>query len=248
MTVSAIPHRRQIGRPASLLLPSRIGVNVLRARERVDSKMSLKSPRVVLPSTDFAPHAQSGTRNAPGDASADIRNRREGRCPECGGGLIRVRRRLVDRLQGAFIPVKRFRCPGMRCGYVGNRTTAVVTRHQAWFALICFLAATIAGAPTIVAALYSTPGERVGQESPDPAIHLEEYSADVLPPDLATASGLSPFGLAASAYEIESSLADPQSSARPSNIADPPRAWVLGDPPSAIGKPAPRLFPQPQLP
>jgi hypothetical protein len=42
------------------------------------------------------------------------------RCHECGDILIRVPRRLVDRLLSAFAPVRRFRCSNLLCLWEGN--------------------------------------------------------------------------------------------------------------------------------
>ena len=42
-------------------------------------------------------------------------------CPSCGGGgLVRVHRRIVDRLLGAFVSIRRVRCSNFLCGYEGN--------------------------------------------------------------------------------------------------------------------------------
>lgn len=41
-------------------------------------------------------------------------------CPHCKGAVIRVPRRFVDLLISIFVPVRRFRCCAMRCGWEGN--------------------------------------------------------------------------------------------------------------------------------
>jgi hypothetical protein len=41
-------------------------------------------------------------------------------CPHCGGNLMRIRRRPVDRLFSVFVPVRRFRCVDLRCIWEGN--------------------------------------------------------------------------------------------------------------------------------
>lgn len=42
-------------------------------------------------------------------------------CPKCGGaGLIRVRRRFVDRVASAFVRLRRFRCTHPECQWEGN--------------------------------------------------------------------------------------------------------------------------------
>jgi len=47
------------------------------------------------------------------------------RCPRCNGELIRVRRRLIDKLLSIVIPVRRFRCVDAGCIWEGN-----VRRHR----------------------------------------------------------------------------------------------------------------------
>ena len=43
------------------------------------------------------------------------------RCPRCGAtGLVRVQRRAVDRLLGLFVPMRRYRCTHVECGWEGN--------------------------------------------------------------------------------------------------------------------------------
>ena len=41
-------------------------------------------------------------------------------CPECGGPLSRVPRRLVDRVLSLVRPVQRYRCRNFACRWVGN--------------------------------------------------------------------------------------------------------------------------------
>ena len=42
-------------------------------------------------------------------------------CPICGGGeLVRIRRRPIDVLMSAFVPLCRVRCYNLRCQYEGN--------------------------------------------------------------------------------------------------------------------------------
>lgn len=42
-------------------------------------------------------------------------------CPKCGGNdLVRIRRRVVDRLLSIFVKLRRYRCPEPRCEWVGN--------------------------------------------------------------------------------------------------------------------------------
>ena len=42
------------------------------------------------------------------------------RCPECGDTLTRIRRRGVDHLLSALVPVGRFRCLNLLCAWEGN--------------------------------------------------------------------------------------------------------------------------------
>ncbi len=41
-------------------------------------------------------------------------------CPRCGADLVRVRRRLVDRLLSLFAPVHRYRCRQHDCQWEGT--------------------------------------------------------------------------------------------------------------------------------
>jgi hypothetical protein len=42
-------------------------------------------------------------------------------CPMCGGhGLVRIRRRFIDRILSVFIRLRRFRCTHSECQWVGN--------------------------------------------------------------------------------------------------------------------------------
>ena len=51
-------------------------------------------------------------------------------CPLCAEGLIRIRRRTIDRLLSLFVLVHRYRCADGLCGWEGNlriRSRAVKT-------------------------------------------------------------------------------------------------------------------------
>jgi hypothetical protein len=105
-------------------------------------------------------------RIAPAPAGNRIRKRGETRqtvttvrrvCPRCGGKLIRIHRRPIDRLQSAFLPVNRFRCFTAPCGYETNiiswkRQPAGAERRL----LVCsrLAAATVAGILTIGFGFY----------------------------------------------------------------------------------------------
>jgi hypothetical protein len=41
-------------------------------------------------------------------------------CPRCAGNLIRIRRRVIDRLLSLFVPVHRYECSHSCCGWEGN--------------------------------------------------------------------------------------------------------------------------------
>ncbi len=41
-------------------------------------------------------------------------------CALCGGDLIRVHRRPIDRLWSLFVPMQRYRCNRFSCGWTGN--------------------------------------------------------------------------------------------------------------------------------
>ena len=43
------------------------------------------------------------------------------RCPQCSFELIRVQRRFVDSLVSVFMPVRRFRCTSLACGFECNQ-------------------------------------------------------------------------------------------------------------------------------
>lgn len=41
-------------------------------------------------------------------------------CPRCKSGLVRIRRRLVDRIVSAIFPVRRYRCLAFFCCWEGT--------------------------------------------------------------------------------------------------------------------------------
>jgi hypothetical protein len=41
-------------------------------------------------------------------------------CPRCQGGLVRIRRRPVDRLVSVILPRRRYRCVAIGCGWEGT--------------------------------------------------------------------------------------------------------------------------------
>jgi hypothetical protein len=42
------------------------------------------------------------------------------RCPRCGHALVRMRRKLFDRLLSLVSPRRRYRCRAMGCGWEGT--------------------------------------------------------------------------------------------------------------------------------
>jgi predicted RNA-binding Zn-ribbon protein involved in translation (DUF1610 family) len=42
------------------------------------------------------------------------------RCPRCGSDMWRIQRRIVDRVASWVIPVRRYHCPSLGCGWEGN--------------------------------------------------------------------------------------------------------------------------------
>lgn len=41
-------------------------------------------------------------------------------CPRCGGPVLRIRRRPIDRLLSLIRPVQRFQCIALECEWRGN--------------------------------------------------------------------------------------------------------------------------------
>ena len=42
------------------------------------------------------------------------------KCPQCGEFVLRVHRRVIDRLYSLFQPVYRYQCTSLECGWQGN--------------------------------------------------------------------------------------------------------------------------------
>lgn len=55
----------------------------------------------------------------PADDARPVYGQRRG-CPRCGRDLLRVRRRYIDRILSLAIPVHRYHCLSMGCGWKGN--------------------------------------------------------------------------------------------------------------------------------
>lgn len=41
-------------------------------------------------------------------------------CPRCNAAVFRVSRRLVDLIVSVFVPIRRYRCRSLSCGWEGN--------------------------------------------------------------------------------------------------------------------------------
>jgi len=41
-------------------------------------------------------------------------------CPQCGDTVLRVHRRVIDRLYSLFHPIYRYQCTSLECGWQGN--------------------------------------------------------------------------------------------------------------------------------
>jgi hypothetical protein len=67
-------------------------------------------------------------------------------CPRCGGESIRIRRRLIDRLQSVLLPARRFRCSSMPCQYEGNVRRTASPKRKLALASAGLLGATLVGA------------------------------------------------------------------------------------------------------
>ena len=80
--------------------------------------MKLNQPGMNLPN----PRVLSGASAIEDDAERrlNVANLLMFACPSCGGGLVRVQRRIVDRLFSAFVSIRRVRCSNFLCGYEGN--------------------------------------------------------------------------------------------------------------------------------
>jgi hypothetical protein len=41
-------------------------------------------------------------------------------CPQCGDTVLRIHRRVIDRLYSLYHPVYRYQCTSLECGWQGN--------------------------------------------------------------------------------------------------------------------------------
>jgi hypothetical protein len=76
-------------------------------------------PGTLMNKKDIAPALGGFRTRKRGDTEQTVMDVRRA-CPRCGGKLVRIHRRPVDRLQSAFLPVSRFRCFTAPCGYETN--------------------------------------------------------------------------------------------------------------------------------
>jgi hypothetical protein len=53
-------------------------------------------------------------------------------CPRCGGSVVRIKRRVRDRMMSTFFStVHRFRCEGFGCSWEGNlKASPTSLRHE----------------------------------------------------------------------------------------------------------------------
>jgi hypothetical protein len=90
-------------------------------RARPNSRQTALRPVINLPPETYVEaDAVSSYSTGMFSSDADISDPVGYRCPNCGGELVRIRRRVIDRLLSAFVPVRRFRCSMLECGHEGN--------------------------------------------------------------------------------------------------------------------------------
>lgn len=99
-------------------------------------------------------------------------------CPECGGESVRIRRRLIDRLHGVFLPARRFRCSSLQCQYEGNVRRTVSTKRKLALACAGLLGAMLVGALAIDADSYFASQTSTSTESFDAVAGLVQYRVD----------------------------------------------------------------------
>jgi predicted RNA-binding Zn-ribbon protein involved in translation (DUF1610 family) len=51
-------------------------------------------------------------------------------CPQCGDTVLRVHRRVIDRLYSLFHPVYRYQCTSLECGWQGNLPPGLVLEEE----------------------------------------------------------------------------------------------------------------------
>ena len=51
-------------------------------------------------------------------------------CPQCGDTVLRVHRRVIDRLYSLFHPVYRYQCTSLECGWQGNLSRNPVLEEE----------------------------------------------------------------------------------------------------------------------
>jgi hypothetical protein len=91
-------------------------------------------------------------------------------CPKCGGALIRVHRRPLDRLQSVVLPVRRFRCDAFHCRYEGNLRRTVSTKRKLTLASAGLLGAMLAGALGLHSILPWTSHISISAENSDTSL------------------------------------------------------------------------------
>ena len=99
-------------------------------------------------------------------------------CPKCGGESVRIRRRLIDRLHGVFLPARRFRCSAMQCQYEGNVRRTVTAKRRLALTSVALLGALLVGALAMDTDLHFASHAPAYTEVSDADASLVEYWVD----------------------------------------------------------------------
>jgi len=91
-------------------------------RENRDMRMhDMDRDGQAIPKTDASIAEQKRLKYQ--DSSTAAKNASSGvrkSCPDCGELLMRIPRRLIDRLTSLFAPIRRYQCRSQRCQWRGN--------------------------------------------------------------------------------------------------------------------------------
>ena len=99
-------------------------------------------------------------------------------CPKCGGESIRVRRRLIDRLQSVLLPARRVRCGSMPCQYEGNVRRTASPKRKLTLASAGLLGATLVVALIMDSDWYLASRISASTEDLNTKARLMDYGAD----------------------------------------------------------------------
>src|SRR5436190_19040782 len=80
-------------------------------------------------------------------------------CPKCGSDAVRMRRRLIDRLQSVMVPSRRFRCNSFQCQYEYNVPKSPSSKQRPLLAFAGLLVIVLASVLVMNGGLRSLPGE-----------------------------------------------------------------------------------------